>query len=211
MDLDDRQRKLLFAAVAVALVALGMWLVWPRPDTTPRPTAPQPQFTAAAPSPANPIPGITASVSPDSFDIYRLLPFGKTDFANAATTAQKFIALVDTYRYDEPAQTYLDRLTPVTTPELLKEIKAGNFKPGLVAERTEQKATATGSASLGRIREIGDTSITFEISGIKEFDEGGQAGTEKTVWAVTVQYNGGSWRVYSYSPADIGQDGADTQ
>ncbi|GAA3199863.1 hypothetical protein [Actinocorallia longicatena] len=208
MDLtNDRQRKLLFAGIAAALVVLGLWLVWPRPDTTPRPKDALPSLPAAATGPASPIPGITASVAPDSFDIYRLLPFNKKEFATAASVAQQFTAVYGTYRYDEAPDTYLGRFAPYAGEQVLRDLRAGLPSPAMIEDRNAKKTVAVGSASLSRVREFGDTSITFEVEGRQQITENGVAAQDTNPLAVTVQFNGGSWKVYSFAPADKGDFG----
>lgn len=210
MDLNnDRQRRLVFAGVAAALVVLGLWLLWPRPDTDPArgERTPAPVATAGPPAPATPPPGIDELVDPESFDVYRLLPFGRKDFATAATTAQQFVVRYGTYRYDEDPQTYLARLRPLVTDQVYNDLLAGAASPGLQEQRRADQTVATGTASLNSIRTIGATSITFLVTGLQETVEAGTTGRDSKQWAVTVQNSGGSWRVYSFGPADVGQDG----
>jgi len=209
MDLnDDRRRRMIFAGLAAVLVLLGLWLSWPRPDTDPvrrdTPAADAPPGPAA---PATPPPGIDELVDPDSFDIYRLLPFGREDFATAATTAQQFVARYGTYRYDEEPQVYLSRLRPLVTDLVYDDLTAGASTPGILEQRRTDQTVAEGSASLNSIRSIGNTSITFVVTGIQQVTEAGSTGRDSKEWAVTVQNTGGSWKVYSFNPADVGQDG----
>ncbi|MDX6738624.1 hypothetical protein [Actinocorallia sp. A-T 12471] len=210
MDLsDDRQRRLLFAGIAAALVLLGLWLAWPRPDTSPTGAA-TPSATATAtppPAPVTPPPGIAGEVDPNAFDVYRLLPFGRKDFATAATTAQRFVSAYGTYRFDEEPQTYLDRLRPFVVDPVYADLRAAASSAGVLEERRQAQTVAAGSASLDAIRTFGTTSVTFLVTGIQDVDSTAGKRSESKSWAVTVQNEGGSWRVHSFSPADVGQAG----
>ncbi|MEO3782458.1 hypothetical protein ABGB12_03945 [Actinocorallia sp. B10E7] len=207
MDLNnDRQRRMVFAGVAVALVLLGLWLWWPRPDTEPVERDDTP-VASAPPAPATPPPGIDELVDPESFDIYRLLPFGREDFATAATTAQQFVARYGTYRYDEEPRTYLDRLRPLVNDLVYDDLLAAASSPGILEQRRIDQTVAEGGASLNSIRTIGGTSVTFLVTGVQQVTEAGATGRDSKQWAVTVQNTGGSWKVYSFDPAEVGQDG----
>ncbi|WP_106402998.1 hypothetical protein [Actinocorallia populi] len=204
---DDRQRRVLFAGMAAVLVLLGLWLWWPRPDTEPVERDGAPVASAPPAAPATPPPGIDELVDPESFDVYRLLPFGREDFATAATTAQQFVSRYGTYRYDETPQTYLDRLRPLVNDQVHDDLLAAASSPGILEQRKADRTVAEGSASLNSIRTIGGTSITFVVTGIQQVTEAGTTGQDSEQWAVTVQNTGGSWKVYSFGPADVGQDG----
>ncbi|GAA0964128.1 hypothetical protein [Actinocorallia libanotica] len=204
---DDRRRRMLFAGIAVVLVLAGLWLWWPRPDTDPVERDAAPAGPPPATAPATPPPGIDELVDPEGFDVYRLLPFSREDFATAATTAQQFVSRYGTYRYDEEPQTYLDRLRPLVNDQVHDDLLAAASTPGILEQRRTDQTVAEGSASLNSIRTIGDTSITFLVTGIQQITEAGTTGRDSEQWAVTVQNTGGSWRVYSFGPADVGQDG----
>ncbi|MEO5876161.1 MAG: hypothetical protein ABIS86_05520 [Streptosporangiaceae bacterium] len=211
MELNDRQRKLLFAGIAVALVVLGLWLTWPRPDTTPvkRPPAAAPTAEAVptqAPTQA-PAPGITATVGPEGFDIYRLLRFSRTEFATAASVAQRFTAAYGTYRFDEDPQTYLARLRPSVVDQLFTDLAKAATTPGELADRKAAQTVAVGSASLNSIADIGDTSIIFMVTGVQQVTKKGTSAQESKQFRVTVQRDAASWRVYGFEPADVGQAG----
>src|SRR5690242_4809053 len=118
MELTDRQRRLVFVALVVALAALGVFLTVgggshgdagaARPSVTPT-------TETAAPPPAT-IPPATGP--PPSYDIYSFLPFSRQDFNAAADGARRFTAAYGTYRFDEDPKTYIGRLRGMVTGEL---------------------------------------------------------------------------------------------
>lgn len=207
MELNDRQRKLLFAGIVVALVVLGLWLIWPRPDTKPVKRPSVAATSEVAPTQAAPAPGITTTVAPDTFDIYRLLPYTKTEFATAASVVQRFTASYGTYRFDEDAQSYLSRLRPLVNDSLFTDLTKAATTPGELEDRQNNQTVAVGSASLNSIDDIGDTSIIFLVTGVQQVTKNGTAAQESKQFRVTVQRDAASWKVFSFEPADVGQAG----
>jgi hypothetical protein len=207
MELNDRQRKLLFAGIVVALVVLGLWLTWPRPDTTPVKRPSVASTSTVVPTQAAPAPGITATVAPDTFDIYRLLPYTKTEFATAASAAQRFTAAYGTYRYDEDPQTYLATLRPFVVDQLFTDLTKAATTPGELEERRSTQTVAVGSASLNSIDDIGATSIIFLVTGVQQVTKNGTDAQESRQFRVTVQRDAAAWKVFSFEPADVGQAG----
>jgi hypothetical protein len=207
MEFNDRQRKLLFAGIVVALVVLGLWLTWPRPDTKPvkRPTVAA--TGDVVPTQAAPAPGITATVAPDTFDIYRLLPYTQTEFATAASVAQRFTASYGTYRFDEDPQTYLARLRPFVVDQLFTDLTKAAVTPGELEERRAAQTVAVGSASLNSIADIGNTSIIFLVTGVQQVTKNGTSDEDSKQFRVTVQRDAASWKVYGFEPAAVGQAG----
>jgi hypothetical protein len=213
MNLSDRQRKLVFAALVVVLTAVGVYLTVTTPDegtagseasgnSTP---APVPATTAAAPSVSPP--GIGSKVTPENFDIYRLLPFPRRDFATAADLAQRFTAAYGTYSYDEDPQAYVARLEPMSTDELATEIARGSSAPGIQEERRAAQTVAEGKATLDSVRSIEDNSIIFLVTGIQQVTKNGKTAEERKQFAVTVARDGSALRVYAIEPANAAQEG----
>ena len=207
MDLTDRQRKLLFAGIVVALAAVGVYLTLPNTASS----KPNPAATttppAAAPAPATSPPGISSTVSPDSFDIYRLLPFSQRDFATAADMVQRFTAAYGTYRYDEDPAAYGQRLRPFVTDELLTDLERSAATPGLVDQRKHDQAVATGSAVIDSIRDIEANSVIFVVTGKQQLGTAAGPSEDSKRYAVTATRDGGVWRVFAFEPADAGQAG----
>lgn len=207
-DLTDRQRKLLFAGLVVVLALIGVYLTLPgasdgeraEPRETPGSVRPSAPPTATAP-------GIDTTVNPEAFDIYRLLPFSRAEFADAAGMAQRFIAAHGTYRFDEEPQDYAGRLTPLVNAQLRTELERSSATPGVLEERRSKQTVAVGSASIDGIRDIEENSVIFVVTGHQVITESGEESNDSERYAVTVSREGGSWRVYAFTPADVGQAG----
>lgn len=211
MDLSDRQRKLLFVALVLALAAVGVYLTVAKPDNTTERTSPRSNPTVAAPSapatPATPPPGIGSAVTPETFDIYRLLPFPRKDFAIAADLAQRFTAAYGTYRFDESPQAYIQRLTSMTADDLGAELARGASAPGLQEQRQQDQVIAESTATLDSVRDIEANSIIFVVTSRQQLTKAGKKSQVSKQFAVTIARDGAALRVYAFEPADAGQPG----
>jgi hypothetical protein len=206
MDLTDRQRKLAFAGIVVVLAGVGIYLSLPSPASS-RPGAPPTPPAAAPQAPATSPPGIASSVSPDGFDIYRLLPFSRRDFATAADLARRFTAAYATYRYDEDPRAYGGRLRPLVTDKLLSDLVNSQAAPGIIDQRKRDQTVAVGTATLDSIRDIEANSVIFVVTGRQQLSTAAGQSEDTKRYAVTVTRDGGVWRVYAFEPADAGQAG----
>lgn len=209
LDLTDRQRRLAFAGIVVALTAVGIYLTLPTKDSRIQQASARPTgiaSTAPAPPPTAP-PGIGSSVAPENFDIYRLLPFPRRDFAAAADLAQRFTAAYGTYRFDEDPKTYVQRLQGMVTGQLRTELERSSSAPGLLEERQAGQVVAEGTATIDSIRDIETNSMIFLVTGRQQLTTAGKQSQVNQQYAVTVSREGGSWRVYAFEPADTGQAG----
>ncbi|TDB81856.1 hypothetical protein E1264_32140 [Actinomadura sp. KC216] len=209
MNLNDRQRRFLFGGLVVLLAAIGLYLTFAAPEDDPprRQARPSGTPTAGPVGPASPPPGIQQPVNPADFDIYRLLPFNREEFATAADLAQRFVAAYGTYRFDEPPETYAARLSGFVTEDLGVQLARDAATPGLLEERRRTKVVAQGSASLDQVRTIENNSIIFLVTGTQRVTEGDAESNDRKRYAVTVARDGGSLKVYSFQPADVGQAG----
>jgi hypothetical protein len=213
MDLTDRQRKFTFAGIVVALAVAGVYLTLPARDgqseqAADRPTANAPTGPAVpTTAPTTAPPGIGSAITPESFDIYRLLPFSQRDFAAAADVAQRFTAAYGTYRFDEDPKTYVQRLQGMVTDELRIELERSASAPGLIEERRAGKVVAQSTATIDSIRDIESSSVIFMVTGRQQLTNAGGNSQDNHQYAVTVSRDGGSWRVYAFEPADTGQAG----
>jgi hypothetical protein len=207
MDLTDGQRKLAFAGIVVALAAVGIYLTLPNSASSKPTSAATATPPAGAPAPATSPPGISSTISPGSFDIYRLLPFSQRDFATAADMAQRFTAAYGTYRFDEDPAAYGQRLRPFVTDELLTDLERSAATPGLVDERKHDQVVATGSGAIDSIRDIEANSVIFVVTGRQQLSTAAGPSEDSRRYAVTATRDGGVWRVYAFEPADAGQAG----
>jgi hypothetical protein len=207
-DLTDRQRKFAFAGIVAVLAAVGVYLTLPSSNGTGgRTSRSSPAVTAPA-APVTSPPGISSSISPQGFDIYRLLPFSQTDFAAAADVAQRFTAMYGTYRFDESPSAYVTRLQGLVTAELRAQLEKDSATPGVIDQRKQDQVVAQGSASIDSIRTFEANSIIFLVTGRQQVTKGGgAASTDSAQYAVTVSRNGASWQVYAVELADTGQAG----
>ena len=207
--MTDQRRKFLFAGLVVVLAAVGIYLTVAGPgdgddSAEARPSAAP---TAGPAGPESPPPGIQQAVNPGDFDIYRLLPFSRQEFAAAADMAQRFVAAYETYRYDETPEAYTGRLSGLATEDLAQQLGQDAATPGLLEERRREQVVAQGSASLDQVRTIEDNSVIFLVTGRQRLTKGGKESSESKQYAVTVARDGGSLKVYSFQPADAGQAG----
>src|SRR5262249_24447864 len=116
-------------------------------------------------------------------------------------------AAYGTYRFDEDPKAYTLRLQGMVTDQLRAEIERSSSSPGLLEQRRQDQAVADSTATLDRIRDIETTSVIFLVTGDQQLTKAGPRSQDKQRYAVTVTRDGGSWRVYSFEPADAGQAG----
>lgn len=207
MDLTDRQRKLLFAGLVVVLAAAGVFLTIggggdkkearATHSTTPAPPSAPPATTSAPPV-------AVPSPSPTSYDIYSLLPFTQHDFSAAADVARRFTAAYGTYRFDEDPKVYAARLQSLSTPDLGSQLVRGAATPGVLEQRKKDQEVSTSDANLDSIRDMGKDQLIFLVTGRLHITKGGTTSDTSRQYAVTVTRSGGSWVVYAFQPADVG-------
>ncbi|WP_149260890.1 hypothetical protein [Actinomadura sp. K4S16] len=207
MNLTDRRRKLLFAGLVVLLAAVGVYLTVAAPSGESDDEAQARPSATVSPAPASPPPGIHSTVNPNDFDVYRLLPFSRQEFATAADLAQRFVAAYGTYRYDETPQAYVAQFAGLATEDLGQRLGQGMATPAMVEERRKEQFVAQGAASLDEVRDIENNSIIFLVTGRQQVTKNGRTSSDSKQYAVTVTRNGGSMKVYSFEPADAGQAG----
>jgi hypothetical protein len=210
IEMNDRQRKLVFAGIVVALAFIGIYLTLPSPDSPAKRATSKPTSTGDSALPTGPTtapPGISTPISPDNFDIYQLLPFSKADFAAAADVGQRFMVAYETYRFDDTQQTYTQRFQGLLTTDLQNQLTQSFLAPGLIDQRKQDQEVAQGSATIDSVRTFGATSITFLITGHQQLSKAGHVSPVSQQYAVTVAHTGTSWQTYSVEPSSIGQSG----
>lgn len=207
MDLTDRQRKLLFAGLAIVLVAVGVYLTVANSRSHKKtPASAQSTVSSAPPS----APASTAAqpsapaASPGAFDIYPLLPFTRKDFADAADLARRFTAAYGTYRYDEDPKAYATRLQPMVSGDLFAQLQRDASAPGVLDQRKKDQEVSTSDAHLDSIRDIEKDQLILLITGTQHVTKGGAKSDASQQYAVTMTKSGGTWSVYAFQPADVG-------
>ncbi|RFU41733.1 hypothetical protein DZF91_10340 [Actinomadura logoneensis] len=210
MNLSDRQRKIVFGVLVVVLAAVGVYLTVASPtrhEPSHRTARPAPVSGGGPAAPASPPQGITAQVNAGNFDIYRLLPFSQQEFATAADTAQKFVAAYGTYRFDEQPDAYAARLRPLVSEQVAQQVAQGFAAPGIRQQRQQEQTVASCTATLDQVRDIGNNSIIFLVTGKQRITKAGGGGDDSKQWAVTVARDGNALKVSAFEPADVGQAG----
>jgi hypothetical protein len=207
MDLTDRQRKFLFAALVVLLVAAGVILTVGTGSGRHRGSARREGATSSpSPSlPATPAPGLTGPPpSGGSYDIYSLLPFTQKDFSVAADVARRFTIAYGTYRYDEQPSAYTGRMQGLVTADLATQLQQGSSAPGVLEQRKQDQEVSTSDAHLDSLRDMEKDQFIFLVTGTQHISKGGGSSDSSQQYAVTVTRSGGGWVVYAFQPANVG-------
>ena len=200
MELSPRQRGAVFAAVVIALAALGYYLVVPavthshgsaQAGATPAstPSAATEQTQAAAP------PVQASAAAAGGPDIYAWLPFTQQNLAAAASVAVRFGIDYNTYTYTESATAYVGAMGDLVTGQLAGTLRAVYQTPGVAKLRTSQKQVSTGTAVINSLRAFGPSSMTFVVTAGQRLVTSDGTSTASTQYAVTVTGSGGSWQV----------------
>ena len=202
MELSPRQRSAVFAAVVIALAALGYYLVVPAVTHSHRPAAAATGGTtsgptATAPSPAGaPAPTVTASTADTGGpDIYAWLPFTQQNLAAAASVAVRFSIDYNTFTYTESAADYVGAMGGLITGPLATTLRAAYQTPGVAQLRKSQKQVSTGTAVIGSLRAFGPSSMTFIVTAGQRLATANGTSSGSTQYAVTVTGSGSSWQV----------------
>jgi hypothetical protein len=207
MDLSPGQRKAAFAAIVIAFLALGAFLLISRAGKSP-PTAhggPPAASAPASPAPASPVATASAPPQPVSgVDIYRLLPFSQADLDQAIGVAQRFGARYGTYSYQQSASSYVAGLRGLATPGLAATLARSYATPGVAQVRTSQKQVSTGQGTVTALRAFGPSSLTFVVTVVQKITESQGRSQLSTQYAVTVTGGTGHWQVSDIQLASAG-------
>jgi hypothetical protein len=201
VELSPRQRGAVFAAVVIALAALGYYLVVPavthshgsaqKVASTPgsTPSAATEQTQAAAPT-------VQASAAAAGGpDIYAWLPFTQQNLAVAASVAVRFSVDYNTFTYTESATDYVGAMGSLVTSQLAGTLRAVYQTPGVAKLRTSQKQVSSGTAAINSLRAFGPSSMTFIVTAGQRLATSKGTSNASTQYAVTVTGSGGSWQV----------------
>jgi 3-oxoacyl-ACP reductase-like protein len=201
VELSPRQRRAVFAAVVIALAALGYYLVVPAAThsrgsaqnaaSTPASTPSAPAATTQAAAPT-----VQASAAAAGGpDIYAWLPFTQQNLAAAASVAVRFSVDYNTFTYTESAADYVGAMGDLVTGQLAGTLRAVYQTPGVAKLRTSQKQVSTGTAAIGSLRAFGPSSMTFIVTAGQRLATAHGASSGSTQYAVTVTGSGSSWQV----------------
>jgi hypothetical protein len=201
VELSPRQRRAVFAAVVIALAALGYYLVVPAaahsrgsaqnaastPPSTPSAAATE-QTQAAAPT-------VQASAAADGPNIYAWLPFTQQNLAAAVAVAVRFSVDYNTFTYTESAAGYVGAMGDLVTGQLAGTLRAVYQTPGVAKLRTSQKQVSSGTAAINALRAFGPSSMTFIVTAGQRLVTSHGTSNGSTQYAVTVTGSGSSWQV----------------
>lgn len=199
------RRGLVFAAIAVVIAAVGLYLtLWPDAQEPAEEEARGAARTTVSPVvPVTPL--ATASDAP--FDVYSYLPMSREQLAAAADLAERFTAEYGTFRHDEDPAAYAARVGRYTTADLGNVLARTLTSPVTVQQNRDDRVVATATATVKEIRQIEKTSVVFVITGTQQITTTGGTRRVDEEYAVTVSQLGSDWRVFDLQPASEGQDG----
>lgn len=98
-------------------------------------------------------------------------------------------------------------MQPLVTDQVAQQIAQGFAAPGIQQQRQQAQTVATCTATLDRVRDIGNNSIIFLVTGKQQITQSGKASTDGKQWAVTIARDGNALKVSAFEPADVGQAG----
>ncbi|HEV2375671.1 MAG TPA: hypothetical protein VGS19_26345 [Streptosporangiaceae bacterium] len=205
MDLNPAQRKAAFAVIVLALVGLGVFLLFSgRPAAQTAGTPPHSSDHRPAAQQSANIPPTQPAGGQGGVNIYQWLPFSQAGLSAAASTVRAFLGDYATYTYSESAQAYVARMRSLITPELAATLTRGYATPGVAQLRTQQKQSASGHGVITALRTFGPSSLTF-VAAVTQQTTGTQGRAQQTTdYAVTVAGAGDTWQVADIELASAG-------
>jgi len=208
VETSPGQRRIAFALIVVALVALGVYLLRPAAHGASRSTA-RPGHGASAtasasgPPPASPSPS-SGPVPSGQADIYQWLPFTRQGLTTAAATVVRFGNAYGTFSYTQNAAAYVRPMQSLVSPALAGQIGAAYSAPGVAAVRVGDKQLSNGTTAIQSIRAFGPDSLTFVVQITERLADVTSRSQHSTTYAVTLTGNGTSWQVSSIELATTG-------
>ncbi|GHC93200.1 hypothetical protein GCM10007079_42360 [Nocardiopsis terrae] len=154
--------------------------------------------------PPSPIPTTGA----EDLDVLGWLPFSEAEFQAAGATAQAFAEAYGTIDYSQEPETYYASMEVMATDEYAEVLSDANRAGAFWEEMSQAEAVAEGRAEVQKVRTFGSDSVTFVVTA-QSITETGDAEFDEDLgdFAVTVVREGGSWAVFDFQPADVGQFG----
>ncbi|WP_028646942.1 hypothetical protein [Nocardiopsis sp. CNT312] len=220
-SLPERAQRLIFASLIVILVGFGIYLslggFGGGEETEESVAAPAETGTGTTEDPApRSGPDVLSTVAPSPIetsdvqdtDVLTWFPFTEDELRAAGATAQAFSESYGTIDYTRSPESYFAALEGLATDEYADVLSDPSRVGAFWQEMSEAEAVAEGRAEIDTIRSFGEDSVTFVVTaqsitetGNAEFDE------ELGEFAITVVRGGGTWRVFDFQPADVGQFG----
>jgi hypothetical protein len=209
VELSPVQRKLTFALVVLALVALAVYLFVSR-GSGPAPAAahasrPARPAPPAAPAVSAPPASASAPAVTQNSDIFQLVPFTPAGLASGEKVADQFGAAYGTYSYTESAAAYVRSMSRLVSPQLSQQIAAAYSTPGVAGQRTSQRQVATATAQVASLRAFGQSSLTFIITVTQQLTATKGGGTKTAGYAVTLTGGDTTWQVTDIELQNAGQ------
>ncbi len=179
--------------LAAASLVCGCSLL-PRTAAGPAP----PRQAAHATGPASPPPATAAP------HLASILPFPPARLQAAAILAARFTAAWDSWSWRQSPAAWLAALRPMAASSLQAALAQVAGTPGVLAQRTAARQSATATASAVRIRDLTPGSVTLTVTVRQAITS--RTGTNRTTarFAVTLTLRGGGWVVWDIEPASAG-------
>ncbi|MCY9787739.1 hypothetical protein KIK06_28060 [Nocardiopsis sp. EMB25] len=220
-SLSERAQRLVFIGLIVALVAFGLYFTlggFGGGDDAPEEPSAAPEEArsgdngAGEPSSLDDLstvePSPITTTDEDDVDVLTWFPFEEAELREAGATARAFAEAYGTIDYSQSPEAYFGAMEELATDEYA-EILADTSRVGAFwEEMSEAEAVAEGRAEVDRVRTFGEDSITFVLTA-QSITETGDAQFDENLgeFAVTVVREGGTWLVFDFQPADVGQFG----
>ncbi|WP_198658973.1 hypothetical protein [Nocardiopsis sp. FIRDI 009] len=220
-SLSERAQRLVFIGLIVGLVAFGLYftlggLGGGGDDPEEPSTAPEEARSAGnGAGGGSSLDGLsTVEPSPitttdeDDVDVLTWFPFEEDELRAAGATAREFSEAYGTIDYSQSPEAYFGVMEELATDQYAEILSDSSRVGAFWEEMSEAEAVAEGRAEVDRIRTFGEDSITFVVTA-QSITETGDAQFDENLgeFAVTVVREGGTWRVFDFQPADVGQFG----
>jgi hypothetical protein len=191
--MTSRPARATVLLAAAGLLCAGCSLL-PRPAASPAPASPPARATApASPSPAPAAPPLAS-----------ILPFPPARLQAAATLAGRFTAAWDSWSWRQSPAAWLAALRPMAAGSLYPALAQAAGTPGVLAQRTAARQTATATVTALAIRDLTPGSVTVTVTAAQVITS--SSGTSRSLagWAVTLTPAGSGWLVWDIEPAGAG-------
>jgi hypothetical protein len=191
------QRKLLFAVVAVALIALGVVsLRLSGHETVQRPPIPAPS-PASVPTATSPVSSATEGpVAVEGLDADKAsLMLPDDQLAAAQTVAERFCQEYATRRWDEPPPARLARLAPFMSKELSAAFANSPGSAALEHERKANQEVTTAQPEFAYPQAISRHQVVFTVVVLQKVTTTQGITEQRPSFQVVLEPRDGGWRV----------------